>query len=103
MKTVKKVPNTRTRRAIRTGLTVVGTLLLLTGFLCLFAAWWYLRTYGNTGFDSILFTLTSSLGGVESDLILSFLTGAGLPCLLCTAVAATLIFQPRNGASGSIP
>ena len=97
MKTAKKIPNTRVRRAVRTGLTVAGTLLLLTGFLSLFAAWWYLRTYGNTGFDSILFTLTSSMGGVEGDLILSFLTGAGLPTLLCTAVTATVIFHtPRR-------
>ena len=97
MKTVKKVPNSRTRRAVRTGLTVAGTLLLLVGFLCLFAAWWYLRTYGNTGFDSILFTLTSSLGGVEGELIRSFLLGAGLPTLLCTVVTATVIFHtPRR-------
>jgi len=97
MKSVKKVPNTRVRRAVRTGLTVAGTLLLLVGFLCLFAAWWYLRTYGSTGFDSILFTLTSDLGGVETDLILSFLTGAAIPALLASAVAAILIFRtPRR-------
>lgn len=96
MKSEKKIPiNTRQRRARRTAWTIVGTLVLLLGFLCFFAARWYLKTYGDTGFDSILFTLFSDLGGVESELILSFLLRAALPAFGCGAVAAVLLFgQP---------
>lgn len=97
MNTMKKIPNTRVRRITRTGLTVAGTLLLLAGFLLLAAALWYLRVYGDAGFDAIVFTLTSSLNGVESDLIVSFLKEAALPAFVCTAVTATLIFhKPRR-------
>ena len=97
MKTVKKIPNTRVRRAVRTVLTVAATLLLLTGFLFLFAAVWYLRTYGDTGFDAVLFTLTSNLSGVETDLLLDFLVEAVIPTVLCTIVTATALFHtPRR-------
>ena len=98
MKNKPKIPkNSCQRRTRRTVLTVVGTLLLLAAFALFFAARWYLDTYGNTGFDSILFTLFSDLEGVESDLILSFLLKAGLPTLICTFVTAVAIFyMPRR-------
>lgn len=82
----------RASRRSRYVCTVFGTLLLMTGFLFLFAARWYRTTYGNTGFDSILFTLFSDLGGVESDLILSFFTSALLPALALAAVTAGVLF-----------
>lgn len=105
MKQDPKIPrNSRQRRTRRTVLTAVGTLLMMVGFLLFFAARWYLATYGNTGFDSILFTLFSDLGGVESDLILSFLLKAGLPALACTLVAAVLIFaSPKRWISHFYP
>lgn len=105
MKPEKKIPkNTRQRRAQRTAWTVAGTLLLIVGFLCFFAARWYLKTYGNTGFDSILFTLFSDLGGVESDLILSFLLKAALPALGCAMAAALALFsEPRRWMSNWYP
>ena len=51
--------NRKKKKAIRSALTAVATVVLLIGFLLFFAARWYVSTYGNTGFDSILFTLTS--------------------------------------------
>ena len=96
MTTKKKIPGKR-RRMIRRVLTAVGTVLLVAGFLCLFSAFWYVNTYGDTGFDSILFTLLSDLGGVETDLVISFALCSGLPALVCAAVTAMLIFgQPRK-------
>lgn len=105
MKKNPKVPkNSRQRRIRRTVLTVVGTLLLLAAYLLFFAARWYLDTYGNTGFDSILFTLFSDLGGVESDLILSFLVKAGVPTVVCTLVTAVAIFyKPRRRSTSVYP
>ena len=70
--------------------------LLAVAFLGFFAAWWYVRIYGRIGFDSVLFTLTGGLGGVSTDLIEKFLTGAVLPTLLCTLVSGLLLFWKWN-------
>ena len=48
-------------------------LLLAIAFLAFFAVVWYRATYGNTGFDSVLFTLTGGLNGVQGGLVGSFL------------------------------
>ena len=73
-------------------LKLLSTLLLFLGFLCLFSARWFLRVYGDIGFDAILFTLSSGLKGAQSDLILSYLAGGLLPAVLCTALVSILLF-----------
>jgi hypothetical protein len=50
-------------------------LLMLASFSGLFAALWYIRIFGDKGFDSVLFTLTGGMSGVHSDLVVSYLTG----------------------------
>lgn len=73
------------------------TVLALLAFLCFFSARWFVSVYGRIGFDSILFTLTSSLGGVQSGLISDYLLKALLPSLLCTTLTGVfLIFHPRR-------
>lgn len=67
-------------------------LLMLIGFLCFFAAAWYVKIYGRIGFDSVLYTLTGGLGGVSTDLVTKFLCGAVLPALICTLVLSLLLF-----------
>ncbi len=71
--------------------------LLLIAFLCFFAARWYTSVYGRTGFDSVLFTLTSSMDGVSSELIAAFLRGAVLPALLCTLLLSLMLFWQGRG------
>lgn len=68
--------------------------LLLIGFLCFFAANWYISAFGRTGFDSIIFTLTSGLSGAQSGLIEDFLLKGALPALLCAAATGFLLFFP---------
>lgn len=68
------------------------SVLLLVCLLAFFSAAWYVRIYGRIGFDSILFTLTSSLGGVDAGLIRSYLLGAALPAAGCTVVLALVLF-----------
>ncbi len=65
------------------------SLLALIGFLCFFSAAWYVRVYGRIGFDSVLYTLTSNLNGVDSDLVTRYLLGAVLPALVCTGLTCT--------------
>ncbi len=84
---------TVSRRPVRIGTIVALTVLLLIAYVYFFAARWFVTVYGRIGFDSILFTLQSSLSGVQSDLVVSYLLGGLLPALVCTALScAILIF-----------
>ena len=47
---------------------------------------WYINTYGNIGFSAILYTLTSDNGGVEANIIYSYIIEALIPSLLIAGV-----------------
>lgn len=66
-------------------------LLITVSFLCFFSARWYVNTYGQIGFDSVLFTLLANLDGTSSDLVSSYLNLAAIPALLC-AMGFCLLF-----------
>ena len=87
---------TKERRPIRLGTAALLTLLLFAAFLCFFAARWFVTVYGRIGFDSILFTLKSSLSGVQSDLVISYLMGGLLPALACTALSGVILLLMRR-------
>lgn len=76
--------------------TALWLLLLSVSGLCFFAARWYIRTYGDLGFDSILYTLLSDLGGVQSGLVWSFALKALLPTVLCGGGLTWLLFFRRG-------
>lgn len=74
--------------------------ILLLGILCYFAARWYSVVYCNTGFDSILFTITNNLGGVQPELIFAFLGNVILPTLLIlTGIGFLLFFAAKKARS----
>ena len=76
---------------------IACTAALLIGFLCFFSGRWFVNVYGRIGFDSILYTLLASLGGVQSGLIFQYLLQAALPTLLATGLTAWLLFHhPRH-------
>lgn len=77
------------------GVYICGALMPVS-FLCFFAARWFLSVYGQIGFDAVLFTLRSSLGGVETELVLSFLFRGLLPALLLGIVADLLLFSRKR-------
>ena len=89
-------PKTRPRR--RSYSAMAGcTFLLLTAFLCFFSSRWFVSVYGRIGFDSILYTLSASLGGVEPELLTQYLLKALLPAVLLTLFAVFLFFfLPRK-------
>ena len=90
---------TRLRSRFRPA-AIVCSILLFLAFLCFFSARWFVRVYGRIGFDSILYTLTSSMGGVEADLLLNYALWAILPTLLATVVISLLVTIPaRSKAS----
>ena len=79
-------------------LSVLCAVFLLVSFLLFFAALWYVATYGDIGFDSVMYTIFSDLGGVQSGLVLSFCLKAVLPGILCAGAAtALLFFRPFKG------
>ncbi len=68
----------------------------LVAFLCFFSAAWYRDVYGDTGFDSVLYTLNGGLGGLQSGLMVRYLLSAALPTVLCTAVLSLILYLPRR-------
>ena len=87
---------TKLRRPISIPTAVGLTCLLLVSYLCFFAARWFVTVYGRIGFDSILFTLQSSMDGVQSDLVRSFLLRAALPCAVCTFLSCAILLLLRQ-------
>ena len=76
---------------------ILGSAGLLIGALCFFSGRWFVTVYGRIGFDSILYTLRSSLSGVQSGLLLKYLYQAALPAVLFTALMIWLLFSlPRR-------
>jgi phosphoglycerol transferase len=86
------------KNTIRTIVTVIGiiflTALFLAASVCLFAALWYNKVYGDTGFDSIIYTLTSDMGGVDSGIIKDFIWDALIPAIATTVIVSVLLFVP---------
>ena len=76
--------------------TLGWSLLLAVAGLCFFAARWYIRTYGDLGFDSIMYTVFSDLGGVQSGLLISFGLKAAMPAVLLAAAAFLMLRQLRK-------
>ena len=71
---------------------ILFSVIIFIGLLCLFSAIWYINVYGNVGFDAILYTLFSKVGGAETSLIYKYIFCAAVPALLVTAVLAVFIF-----------
>ena len=90
--------NTKSRQAFRLppfSLVLAG-LFTVISFLAFFSARWFVSTYGRIGFDSILYTLSAELEGVQSGLIGSYLLKGALPGVLCAAVVLAFLFlRPR--------
>ena len=96
METENKTLSPVSRRVLRAIGNVLLALALLLGSLCFFSAWWYLRTYGNIGFDSVLFTLTGGLGGVSNDLVKSYLSGGLFPAVATAFLVYLFLFFPAE-------
>lgn len=76
---------------------ILAVLLIGFGFFCFFAGRWYLDVYGQLGFDSILYTLTADLAGVQSDLIKSFVKKVIARVCFATFCVSMFLFIPgRN-------
>ncbi len=82
----------KNRSVLKVIVTVACLVLLFLGYLILFAARWYIATYGDMGFDSVLFTLFSGLNGVQGGLVKSYLLKGLLPTVLSWGLTSFIIF-----------
>lgn len=90
---------TKKKRSGRLSPIAAGLLcgLILFCFALAFLTRWYMLTYGSTGFDSILFTLTSDLSGTEPELIRSALTYVSSRTLFLGVGACVVLFwRPKR-------
>ena len=71
--------------------TVLTATVLLIGFLCFFCGRWYVNSFGRLGFDSVLYTLTGGLGGVQSGQVSGILMQGVLPSVLLTLLIMCLV------------
>lgn len=65
---------------------------LFLAYLCFFSGRFYVATFGRLGFDSVLYTLSASLGGVQSGQITRWLLQGFLPAALLSFVTFALLF-----------
>ena len=85
----------RTRSDRKFQPAVIGCpIFLFLAFWCFFTARWFIRVYGRIGFDSILYTLTFSLDGLEPELLLNYALWALLPTLVATLLVSLLVLLP---------
>ncbi len=87
----KRKSSRRPRKGILSG--ILCTILMFTGFLCCFAARWYLFTCGDQSFNAMLFTLFSGISGTDQQILESFILGPLLLALCCTVFLAALFCQ----------
>ena len=70
---------------------------LFIAFLSFLSARWFVNVYGRIGFDSILYTLSADLGGVEPELLTKYLLHALVPAICATVLTVFLaFFRPRR-------
>ena len=83
---------------------VISAIFIFIGVLCLFSAVWYVNVYGKVGFDAILYTLFSNVGGAEVSLVYGYLLYAALPAVIVTAaLAALLLFNWKRKIFAAVP
>ena len=74
-------------------LNILYGALLFTGFLCFFSGRFYVKTFGRLGFDSVLYTLSAELGGVQSGQITGWLLRGFLPAAAFAVLTFFLLFR----------
>ena len=75
---------------------VLCVFVLFLGYLCFFSGRFYVSTFGRLGFDSVLYTLSAGLGGVQSGQITGWLLKGFLPTIVLTFLTFWLMNRGRK-------
>lgn len=89
----------KTKKSSQKGRIIANILLVFLcfiAFLAFFSSVWYTRTNGDTGFDSIIFTLTSDFRGTNTDMVFDYLLGGLLPAIATTVTVSLLLLSRWN-------
>ena len=97
--TGKKVPRTAPKISGKY-LILFCTALLFIASLCFFSGRFYVTTFGRLGFDSVLYTLSSGLSGVQSGQITRYLLLGFLPAVFFTGTVLLLLQRPWGRKQG---
>lgn len=90
-----------TRRILKIVLSVAAVVALLAGTAAYFASRWYLRRYGEIGFDSVVHTMIFHARAAEEGQLRSFLHKVVLRTALCwVALCAAFFGAPAASAAG---
>ena len=79
-------------KVLKIVLRIIAVVVFLAVFLTFLSAKWYIRVYGDVGFDSIIFTLFAGLAGVADDLLSGWIISVLVPAVILTALFAFIIF-----------
>jgi len=71
---------------------ILCSAFLIFTLLLHLSASWYIRHYGETGFDSVIFTLLSNIKGTSNELLISFCLESALPMVLCGGALIYVLF-----------
>ncbi len=79
-------------------LLIIFCVSIFISTLALSSAIWYIKTFGDLGFSSVLYTLTSDNGGLDKGVVWRYLYQSLLPALLVTGVSVFIIwaFPKKN-------
>lgn len=77
------------KKFLKVTFIIIAFFLSLTAF---FSATWYFKIYGNIGFQSIVFTLLSSMEGTSNSIVSNWLLYGLLPSSLSTLIFVFLYF-----------
>ena len=84
------------RKQAQTIGNVLCAAALFWGSLCFFSGRFYVSTFGRLGFDSVLYTLSAGLVGVQSGQITRWLLMGFLPAVLFSCLTYVLLFRKKR-------
>ena len=86
-------------RTAKNACSIFIGILVAVSFLAYFSAVWCHEKYGDVGFDAILFTLFSDIGGVATELVQNYLKGALAPALLFSVITLFILLFDLKGSA----
>lgn len=77
-------------------LSIIVVFFVFLGVIALSSSLWYIKIFGDMGFDSIIYTLFSNLTGSMGDFLLKYFIGAIVPSVIITAIICFILFRKSN-------
>lgn len=82
----------RRRKALQILLQILWVFLIFFAVLVCCSAYWYIRVFGDVGYESVLFTILNGVETAERSIFIEYLTGTLIPGL----IAASLLLLTLN-------